>query len=55
MSSHNMPDGTVIVVATGAEAKFFHARAKGDGLSLEADGSLKPSNLSIRQETARFT
>ncbi len=45
MSDHNIPDGAVIVISSGAQAKFFRARAKGDGLSLEADGRLEPSNL----------
>jgi len=45
MSNNNIPDGSVVVVASGAEAKFFRAHAQGDGLSLQADGRLEPTDL----------
>ena len=45
MPDQALPQNTLVVVATGAEAKFFRNRGQSGKISLEADGGLTPQNL----------
>lgn len=45
MADNKIPTDTLIVVATGAEAKLYRNRGQSDDLKLESIGTLSPQNL----------
>ena len=45
MADQALPRNTLVVIATGAEAKLFRNRGESGEISLKADGRLTPQNL----------
>ncbi len=45
MSNTNIPKNTLVVVATGIEAKFFYNQNDSGDIKLRSDGGLIPKNL----------
>lgn len=45
MSDSSLPQNSLVVVATGAQAKLFRNRSEDGGVTLEETGSLTPQNL----------
>ncbi len=45
MSTSTIPKNTLVVIATGAEAKLYRNSGDGNEISLKSEGSLTPKNL----------